>query len=201
MKIGILQTGLVPDDLAEKHGQYPQMFGIFLEGHGFSFESFAVVANEFPDSVHRCDGWLITGSKHATYEDHPWILPLEEFVKEAYAADIPVAGICFGHQIMAQALGGKVEKFGGIWGVGNREYKRPDGSTFTLLAMHQDQVVEVPPDATVTATADYCSYAGLAYKGKAMSVQAHPEFTAPFMQDLIDMRMGSVIPILRWKTP
>ncbi len=194
IKIGILQTGLVPDDIAANHGQYPDMFGKFLGGHGFEFETYAVVENVFPGAVNTCDGWLITGSKYASYDDHPWIPPLEDFIQNAYAAEIPLAGICFGHQIMARALGGSVEKFGGIWGVGNCEYTRPDGSRFTLLAMHQDQVIDVPSDATVTATSDYCKNAALVYKGKAMSIQAHPEFTPPFIKELIDLRIGTVIP-------
>ncbi|MEO1142676.1 MAG: type 1 glutamine amidotransferase [Pseudomonadota bacterium] len=194
MKIGILQTGIVPENLADAHGQYPHMFGQFLAGHGFEYEVFSVVEEVFPVSVNDCDGWLITGSKHAAYEDHAWIPPLEDFIREAYAKGIPMCGICFGHQIMAQALGGTVEWFGGEWGVGNREYTHNDGSKSTLLAMHQDQVIERPPEAKVTITADYCKNAGFAYSGKAISIQAHPEFTAPFMKDLIKERIGTVVP-------
>ncbi|MEM9279902.1 MAG: type 1 glutamine amidotransferase, partial [Pseudomonadota bacterium] len=128
------------------------------------------------------------------YENHAWIPPLEDFIRTAYAASVPIVGICFGHQIMAQALGGKVEKFGGIWGVGNLEYSHNDGSKSTLLAMHQDQVVVKPPEAKVTATSEYCENAAFTYKGKAMSIQPHPEFTAGFIKDLIDERIGTVIP-------
>ena len=194
MKIGILQTGIVPDNLAEDHGQFPDMFARFLDGNGFEFETFSVVEGKFPSTIRDCDGWLITGSKHAAYEDHPWIPPLEDFIREAYGEGVPIVGVCFGHQIMAQALGGTVEKFGGVWGVGNREYTHPDGTTSTLLAMHQDQVIEVPPEAKVTATSDYCKNAGFAYKGKAISIQPHPEFNASYMEDLIRERAGTVVP-------
>ena len=67
----------------------------------------------FPEGIHDADGWLITGSRHGAYEDHPWIPPLEEFIRDAYAAQVPLVGICFGHQIIAQAMGGKVEKYQG----------------------------------------------------------------------------------------
>ena len=171
------------------------MFERFLAGHGFSFQAYAVVDGVFPTQIDEADGWLITGSRHGAYEDHAWIPPLEKLIREVYASEIPLVGICFGHQIIAQALGGKVEKFGGIWGVGNREYSHPDGSKSVLLAMHQDQVTVKPKDATVTATSEYCKNAAFVYKGPVMSVQPHPEFTADFMEELIHQRSGSVIPV------
>lgn len=195
VKIGILQTGMVPENLVADHGEYPDMFQRFLDGYGFEFETFSVVDNTFPDSIDVCDGWLVTGSRHGAYEDHAWIPPLEAFIRAAYEANIPLVGVCFGHQIMAQALGGKVEKFGGLWGVGNSEYNHPDGSSSKLLAMHQDQVVELPPEATVTASSDFCKYAGLTYRKRAMSIQPHPEFTPDFVEGLIRSRMGTTIPL------
>jgi len=191
MKIGILQTGHVPEPLVAKHGTYPSMFEKLLEGSGFEFETFVVVDNEFPESIHSCDGWLITGSRHGTYEDHDFIAPLENFIREAYAAGVPLAGICFGHQIMAQALGGKVEKYTGGWGLGRTKYKIGI-KDLELMAMHQDQVVEKPADAEVIASTDFCTYAGLSYKGKAISLQPHPEFTPEYTRDLIKMRSGTV---------
>ena len=194
MKIGILQTGHVPEDLAERHGDYPTMFKQFLSGHGFEFAGHPVVDGIFPDGPYAADGWLITGSRHGAYEDHPWIPPLEKLIRDIYVAQIPLVGICFGHQIMAQALGGKVEKFGGLWGVGSCEYTHTDGSRSTLLAMHQDQVVKKPSEATVTASSKYCENAAFIYKGKAMSIQPHPEFTREFIKELIEQRSGTVIP-------
>lgn len=194
MKIGILQTGLVPKELAENFGEYPKMFEALLDGYGFTFTSYKVVGNEFPVSEDECNGWLITGSKHGVYEDHPWIPPLEELIRKIYVKSMPLVGVCFGHQIMAQALGGKVEKFGGQWGIGQHAYSHEDGSTSTLLAVHQDQVIELPPEARVTASSDFCKYAGLAYKNNAISIQPHPEFTSTFVEKLIDERRGTVIP-------
>ncbi len=110
MQIGILQTGMAPDVLAPTMGDYPGMFARLLDGNGFSFRTYAVVKGEFPASATDCDGWLITGSRHGVYEDHPWIPPLEQLIRDAFASHVPVVGICFGHQIVAQAMGGKVEK-------------------------------------------------------------------------------------------
>ncbi|MGB7286566.1 MAG: type 1 glutamine amidotransferase, partial [Salaquimonas sp.] len=184
MKIGILQTGHVPEPLLQKHGAYPSMFERLFMGSGFAFETFVVVDGDFPESVHDCDGWLITGSAHGAYEDHAFIPPLEDFIRASYKAEVPIAGICFGHQIMAQALGGKVEKFSGGWGVGHTTYEMQDKKR-AILAMHQDQVVEKPTDAAVIASTEFCKNAGLAYRGKAISFQPHPEFTPEFMRDLI----------------
>ena len=109
MLIGILQTGQAPDVLIEKSGDYPDMFERLLAGYGFAFRSFRVVDGEFPADVQACDGWLITGSRHGAYEDHAWIPPLEAFIRDAYAAHVPLVGICFGHQIIAQGRQDRTE--------------------------------------------------------------------------------------------
>jgi GMP synthase (glutamine-hydrolysing) len=194
MKIGILETGHVPEGLVDEHGSYPDMFARLLAGKGMTFRTYTVVDGHFPKSIHECDGWLITGSRHGAYEPHAWIPPLEDFIRKAYAANVPLVGICFGHQIMAQALGGKVEKFAGGWGVGPITYRTKSGQRFDLHAMHQDQVVEKPPEAEVTASSDYCENAAFAYRGKAISFQPHPEFSSGYMRDLIEARKGTVIP-------
>jgi len=195
MKIGILQTGHAPEELSEEHGDYTTMFSNLLDGHDFEYKTYSIVDGIFPESINECNAWLITGSKHGAYEDFPWIPPLEELICDIYAANIPMVGICFGHQIMAQTLGGKVEKFGGLWGVGTNEYNHPDGTTTKLQAMHQDQVVKLPPDTEVIASSDFCKYAGIAYKNKALSYQAHPEFTPRFTEQLIKLREGTTIPL------
>lgn len=194
MKIGILQTGMVREELAGKYGEHPDMFKTLLDGHDFEFETFPVVKNIFPNSIDLCQGWLLTGSKHGAYEDHPWIPPLEDLIREIYAANIPMVGICFGHQIMAQALGGKVIQYHGQWGLGSQVYTHPDGSTSTLLAMHQDQVVEKPPEAEIIASNDFCKMAALAYKNRALSFQPHPEFTNEYMSELTQNLSGVTIP-------
>jgi len=122
MKIGILQTGHAPDELRPVLGDYADLFTALLAGQGFDFAVWNVVDGELPDDPRAADGWLITGSKHGAYEDHPWIPPLEALIRDAYAAGVPLVGICFGHQIIAQALGGRVIKFPGGWMVGRQVY-------------------------------------------------------------------------------
>jgi GMP synthase-like glutamine amidotransferase len=191
MKIGILVTGHVLADLTQKHGEYPRMFERLLDGHGFTFIPYLVVDGHFPDDVTDCHGWIVTGSAHGAYDPLPWIPKLEDFIRKAYAAGVPMVGICFGHQIMAQALGGKVEKFSGGWGFGRHRYRGSDGSEFELHAMHQDQVVVRPPEAEVTASSQFCENAAFAYRGKAISFQPHPEFSRSYTEDLIRKRIGT----------
>jgi GMP synthase-like glutamine amidotransferase len=193
MQIGILQTGESPDALRADMGDYPDFFETLLAGRGLTFQRFAVLRNEFPKDIHDCDGWLITGSRFGAYEDHPWIPPLEEFIRQAYAAHVPVVGICFGHQIIAQAMGGKVEKYAGGWSVGPTEYDFGD-RTYTLNAWHQDQVTQKPEGAQLLASTEFCENAALLYDDRMFSVQPHPEFRKEFIEGLIKFRGPGLVP-------
>ncbi len=207
MKIGILETGEVSPDLKARHGDYPAMFETMLGAAdpGLEFVTVRVVAGEMPRAPGEADAWLVTGSRHGVYDGLPWIEPLKAFLRACLAARVPVVGICFGHQILAEALGGRVEKSDKGWGLGVQDYElvaRPGWMTdlpdhFAVRALHQDQVVTLPPDATVLARSAHCDYAALAYGDpeapEAISLQPHPEFGAAFMDDLIALRTGTVL--------
>lgn len=193
MKIGILLTGHAPDTLISTTGDYDAIFAEMLGGHGLSFHNYPVVHGQFPQSAGDADGWLITGSKHGAYEDHPWIAPLEGLIRDIYASGLPLIGVCFGHQIIAQALGGKVEKFAGGWAVGHAEYTQGD-QTLAVNAWHQDQVTRRPEDARVLARNDFCENAILAYGDTIWTIQPHPEFSAFFVDGLIRTRGRGVVP-------
>jgi GMP synthase (glutamine-hydrolysing) len=193
MRIGILQTGHAPDAVRPAHGDYPDLFQRLLAGQGFTFATWAVVDGEFPPGPEAADGWLITGSRHGAYEDHPWIPPLESLIRAIRDAGRPLVGVCFGHQIIAQALGGKVEKYAGGWSVGRTEYDF-GGETIALNAWHQDQVTVLPPGATVCGTNDFCAHAALVYGDRIFTVQAHPEFHRDFTADMIEKRGRGIVP-------
>lgn len=193
MRIGILKCGQSPDILRGELGDYDTMFENLLANRGFSFDSYHVEALEFPQDISAADGWLLTGSKHGVYEDHAFIPPLTQFIQKAYSEDVPMVGICFGHQIIAQALGGKVVKYDGGWAIGQQEYDL-DGQRIILNAWHQDQVVRRPDAARSLGSNDFCENAILAYDDRAFTVQAHPEFDDRFVQGLIDHRGKGVVP-------
>lgn len=193
MKIGILQTGHSPEELTDEYGDYGDLFVKLLGGHDFTFEIFSVVDGVFPDGIDAADGWLITGSRYGAYEDHSWIAPLEDLLRKAYAAGKPIIGICFGHQILAQALGGKVAKYKDGWSVGATKYQM-NGAPLTLNAWHQDQVVERPKDARVIGSSPFCENAMLAYGDTALTFQPHPEFDAGFVKGLANGRGRGIVP-------
>lgn len=191
MKIGILTCGHAAPEVKDKFGDYPGMFHALLDGYGFTFEDYDVENMQFPTNIHDCDGWLLTGSRHGAYEDHAFIPPLETFIRQAYAAHVPMVGICFGHQIIAQALGGRVEKFNGGWAVGLTDYHFDDLGTVKLNAWHQDQVLRLPDGAKTVAANEFCENAALIYDTRAYTVQPHPEFGGPVIAEYVRLRKGS----------
>ena len=205
MKIGILETGLIREELADRNDPYPVMFErlLGLAGRELEYAAYSVVRGQMPESIDDCDGWLITGSRYGVYEQLDWMLELQDFIRELAAAERPLIGICFGHQIIAEALGGKVVKSELGWKVGAQRYdleRRYDWmgeppSAVTMYAYHQDQIVVCPPSAEVFLSSAGCPLAGLSYGDSIISVQAHPEIEESYERDLLEMFGGNSIPL------
>ncbi len=208
MKIGILETGEVAPELKVRHGDYPAMFEALLGAvdPSLEFVTVSVVRGEMPAAPQDADAWIVTGSRHGVYDGLAWIEPLKAFLRESVAAQVPVVGICFGHQILAEALGGRAVKSDRGWGLGVQDYEivhRPSWvqhvpDRFSVNALHQDQVVALPEDATVLARSSHCDFAAIAYGDPeapdAISLQPHPEFGREFLDELIAVRTGTLLP-------
>lgn len=183
MRLGLLQCGEVPAPLREAHGDYPALYSRLL-GADFDLCTFRVFEGDVPENPEDCEGWLVSGSRHGAYEEHGWLPPLEDLIRRIHGMR-PLLGICFGHQIVAQALGGHVEKHRGGWAVGRRVYDW-SGERVHLNAWHQDQVVRPPSGAETVMTDAFTAHAGLRIGPRTLTVQPHPEFSAGYIADMID---------------
>lgn len=200
-RLGILETGRRPDELPD-FDPYPKMVENWIGMKDAASTTYAVLDDEFPNGPQDADLWIITGSKHGAYDPFPWIARLEEFIRACHADNVPMIGICFGHQLIAQALGGEVRKSAKGWGLGLHDYAITNWPAalgdapvdLRLQAFHQDQIETLPDGAEVLAKSDFCEFAALYYPGFAITVQGHPEFAANYTKELIQLRRGSVLP-------
>jgi GMP synthase-like glutamine amidotransferase len=198
-RVTIIETGLISLRQRERHGSFPQMFQhmIVAADACIAFDIVSVVAGEPLPEPKALEAILITGSPAGVYDELGWIAPREDFVRLAYASEIPMVGVCFGHQLMAQALGGLVRKSEKGWGIGRHVYDIApgngviEGRHIALACSHQDQVIEPPRGAKTFMSSDFTPYAGLLYaNGAALSVQPHPEFSVGFARLCCELREG-----------
>ncbi len=202
MKIGILRADTVRPHLAEEYGEYPDMFMSLLSAQdgAVSYVVYDVEHEQYPADIHEVDAYLLTGSKSSVYDDDPWILRLTDFVRTLDAQRKKLVGICFGHQMVAHALGGEVTRSPRGWGVGVHDYtmsQLPDWhdggeAQFQLLASHQDQVVTPAADAQVLGGSDFCESAVCQVGDHILTFQGHPEFVPGYSAALMDIRRDTI---------
>jgi GMP synthase-like glutamine amidotransferase len=187
--VTIIETGLVSPKNRELYGSYPQMFEgmIGAADSSVTFDTVSIPSGDPLPDVDALSAILITGSPAGVYDGFDWIAPLENFVRAANNRKVPMVGVCFGHQIIAQALGGTVRKSAKGWGLGRHVYDVApgngiiDGTPIALAASHQDQVITPPAGAKTILSSDFTEHAGLLYSGgTTLSVQPHPEFSVGY---------------------
>lgn len=198
MRLGILETGAPPEAVREQFGDYPAMFRRLLGEDAHAWRTYDVAGGELPATADAEQGYIVTGSSAGVYDPLPWIAPLQGFLRAA-RGQVPLVGVCFGHQVMAEAFGGRVIKSPKGWGVGLQRYDLADrrawmdeAGAIVVPGSHQDQVVEPPPGAMVLGGSDFCPFGLLDYgKDRAISLQLHPEFEPAYAKALIETRRGS----------
>ena len=198
MHIGILKTDEVRPEWVGDFGEYPDMFVALLRqvDDSHSYTVWDVEQGELPSAVDAAEAYIITGSKSSVYDDKPWIRALEGFVRQVHLARHKLVGICFGHQLVAQALGGLVDKSPKGWGCGVQVYQVSDpalmadgeGEALQLLASHQDQVMLAPEGAQVVARNDHCEIAGFRMGEHILTFQGHPEFIPEYSREIMTFR-------------
>lgn len=197
-RIAILETGVPPEALRDDYDDYPARFRALL-GDGVPTTRFNVQEGRLPDDPSAFEGVVVTGSAAGVYEDRVWIPPLLDWLRAARGRT-RMLGICFGHQAMAQAFGGRVEKSDRGWGVGLHRYDVlghepwmfPKADSVAIPVSHQDQVVAVSPDARIIAASAFTPHAGLAWGEDAVSFQCHPEFQPDYAAALVELRRGRI---------
>ena len=202
MRIGLLECDHVEGRFSHIEGGYREMFAALLGPHvpGLTFTYYDACHGVLPASPEACDAYVCSGSQYSVYDQREWIAPLGEFLRKLHAAGTPFVGICFGHQMLAQALGGQVARAPGGWGVGVHEmsivgrepWMQPGQPACRLQYMHGDQVRKLPPGAKVLARSEHCEIAMFRVGETMLGIEGHPEFSAAFNEALIRGRRDRI---------
>jgi GMP synthase-like glutamine amidotransferase len=193
LRVGLLECDHVDDRFRSIAGDYADMFASLLPD--VDLVPYDVCNGTLPATPDECDGWVATGSRHSVYDDLGWITALSGFVRSVPDAGAPYVGICFGHQLLAHALGGRTER-ASAWGAGAHRMEVFDAEAWmdprtgaaTLLYMHQDQVAALPEGTVVLGRTDHCPVAMLQVGRAMLGMQAHPEFPPEYLEALLDAR-------------
>lgn len=198
MRIGILKTDTVRPEWVPEFGEYPEMFMALLGqvDPELEFEVYDVERGHFPQDIDEVDAYLMTGSKSSVYDDKPWIAPLMDFVRELHRREKKLVGICFGHQLVAHALGGSTGKSPKGWGVGLHTHRFDTAPAwhdqadpeFQILVSHQDQVLENAVGAQVLASSEFCENAVCQLGNHILTFQGHPEFIPQYSREIMEFR-------------
>lgn len=205
LKIGILQADDVVPHLATKYGEYPAMFQHLLRAANdeqkvdLEFSTYAVNAGVYPSEIDEVDAYILTGSKSSVYEKAPWIIELGGFVRDLHSMQKKLVGVCFGHQMVAHALGGETTLSTAGWSLGVKSTIPTEANSlgvkpFNLIYSHQDQITTPAEGTVVLASTDTCPIAATSLGGHILTFQGHPEFYPDYSSDLYEFRRENYPP-------
>jgi len=164
------------------------------------FEIYDLREDITPQNLNECDAYITTGSRVSSYDSVSWIPAFKQLILALHKAQIKLIGICFGHQLIADCLGGATQKSEKGWGVGVSENKiikkknwmKPELDQLNIIVSHQDQVISLPKNAEILAGSDFCPNFMLQIGEHILTVQGHPEFNKQYSQTLMQHR-GDII--------
>ncbi len=202
VRVGLLECDHTDPDLRGIDGDYGEMFLRLFARHApwLALKRIDLIGGAPLPPLEAFDAYVVTGSRLDAVLEEPWVLALGDFLRQAHAAGTATVGICFGHQLIAHVLGGRVERAAEGWGVGvhtaevttaTRPPEVPD--RFRLLLSHQDQVVALPPGAELLATSGHAPIAAFR-AASLLGFQGHPEFSPRFAAALMDRRADRIGP-------
>jgi GMP synthase-like glutamine amidotransferase len=199
VRVGLLLCDHLDPDAAAVAGDYTALYPAVYGPQGLDLRVYEVTEGELPDATDECEVWMTSGSRRSAYEDEPWIRRVTDLIARLADERRPHVGICFGHQLTALALGGRVARADVGWGVGPQTFEvverapwMDDGDSFTLLMSHRDQVLELPEGATLVATAGYCPVGAYRVGDHVFCVQGHPEFVPGLSAHLMQRRRAAI---------
>lgn len=192
----------MPESLQDDFISYPDMIIPAFNNINCKFEYTIYDATKyhFPEDIDECDAYVTTGSRHSVNDGYSWIAELEEFVRECQKQEKKLVGICFGHQLIAKALGGEVKKSEAGPGLGlienrllqHESWIKPHQTIFNMIISHEDQVTQIPETATLLASNNHCENFMIQFDDNFLGIQGHPEFNNDFIRGLMTARADTI---------
>ena len=205
MKLAILDADILYDSLKPRYDSYGVMFEQLLArpDDQLQMSVFCVIEGEYPPDPSLFDAFLVTGSKFDSFADDAWVEALRVYVRRLYAEGRPMVGVCFGHQLLAHALGGRAGRSDAGWGLGVMQYQLDQQPGFVgsrtsvnLIVSPRDQVLTLPPEAQRLGSKYFCRKAAFVIPGKVLAIQGHPEFSVDYARDLLALRADQLSPAM-----